>query len=152
MKITLVSILGALMASPALAVPATSSWPLSPLQKRFEPVCFPVQRSAHVDAAYACRDMLNARGLRGEICEAAGNFVSTTFCDHRVPEKGRAIVRGMANYPRYRAASNCADVARALDWMIKNCVSNNPCACGRTGQNAAWGNGDLIITLVGNDD
>ncbi|RKU48795.1 hypothetical protein DL546_005860 [Coniochaeta pulveracea] len=152
-----------LFLSAVAAAPATSALDYnedhnitSLLEKRFNPVCFqlggPDGSIGFLDAAYCCRDQLNARGGRGEMCTATSPYSTTTFCDCTVPNGNqlspRAVVQGLTTGSGH-ASSNCADVARGMQWIIDNCRTNNPCACGVGGENAAYGNGNLIVVLKG---
>jgi hypothetical protein len=142
-----------------IAAPATSALDYhegynstSLLVKRYDPQCVPLSQGnlAYLNAAYCCRDQLNARGGRGEMCTANNRYTPTTFCDCTVHEDrgGRAVVAGLTTGSGYESV-NCADVARGMQWIIDNCKANNPCACVVGGLNAAWGNGNLIIAIRG---
>jgi hypothetical protein len=56
------------------------------------------------------------------------------------------VVTGFA-IDAYTAASNCEHVAMGMDWIMNNC-GEKQCGCGVGGQNAAFGNGNLLITIV----
>ncbi|KAL2145163.1 hypothetical protein VTI28DRAFT_7799 [Corynascus sepedonium] len=116
------------------------------LEKRFDPVCYSGDLSTvtHVNGAYACRDYLNSLGTTQ--CAAYSHLPGTKMCD-MVVEYTRVVTYGTPAGSLYSAASHCSDVARGMNWIIDNCRTNNPCHCGVSGANAAWGNGDLIITI-----
>ncbi|KXX81861.1 hypothetical protein MMYC01_201843 [Madurella mycetomatis] len=113
------------------------------VEKRSDPVCWGVDQvtMTHINAAYACRDYLSsfgntrcvATGIPTELCVLEANYY-------------QCITRGTANGVG-TAASTCADIVRGIYWIIDNCRTNDPCRCGVAGANAAWGNGDLIISV-----
>jgi hypothetical protein len=121
--------------------------PLEKLAKRFDPQCYPIGLSAHINAAYACRDYLNSLGSTP--CEAYSWTAPTTMCHSVYETYYECWTNGMTAYPLNHAVSACSDVARGMQWIIDSCLSNNPCRCGVTGINAAWGNGNLLVTIKG---
>ncbi|KAL2203359.1 hypothetical protein CC79DRAFT_1337986 [Sarocladium strictum] len=115
------------------------------LQKRVEPQCYPYSQNAHISAAYACRDYLNSLGTTP--CVVRGYLQQTAHCHADIASVGVAFVYGMPSYPSSYASSYCSDVARGLNWVLDNCLSQNPCRCGVAGQNAAWGNGGHVVSV-----
>ncbi|KAK6331405.1 hypothetical protein TWF730_004486 [Orbilia blumenaviensis] len=103
------------------------------LQKRYEPRCWGEPRCT-VNDARACYNYLNSIG--GNRCEVRGRVQMCKMggCAWDARTLNNAF-----------ASSSCRDAALGGAWVLNNCISNNRVA----GSNAAFGNGNLIVDIIG---
>ncbi|KAM0666550.1 hypothetical protein ACQRIU_004405 [Beauveria bassiana] len=119
-------------ASPDTEVNARAS--LAPM---FNPVCATDSRAyTAVNNLNACERYLARIGLQD--CTVPSNFKTVRYCF-----SGDADVNGVSITGR-SLTSTCASVAHAVRWITNNCRRGTTAA----GSEAAFGNGDIIVTGV----
>ncbi len=116
--------------------------------QQFFPKCYHDNTST-MGATTLCYNFLNRIGQQ-ECLVWGGNW--TTMCNSTMGTM-TAYVRGQAAAGVPQTSSPCFAIARGMDWIMEMCpvarCSGDGCVVG--GTNAAWGNGDLTIEVVGND-
>ncbi|KAF3182199.1 hypothetical protein TWF751_007245 [Orbilia oligospora] len=110
------------------------------LNKRYNPVCWPGQPQCDLTDANACWVYLNSLG--GTRCVVSPGTSYIRMC-----AIGNCGWYGRAEIVRNGASSTCADVARGGRWVLGNCRKG---ASGLVaGSNAAYGNGNHLVDVVG---
>ncbi|KAI4726290.1 hypothetical protein E4T49_05915 [Aureobasidium sp. EXF-10728] len=120
-----------------------SAVPRSPLEARSDVDCrddnWDRWTRGNTNEAVQCINQLAALG--DQACEAAASAVQ--FCRY-----GNTVIMGMSRKPIASdiASSRCQDVARGAGLIMDACTRGDGTVMG---QNPAWGNGNLLITIVG---
>ncbi len=125
---------------------ATSS--LKGRETQFNPKCYHANTST-MGPAMMCQNYLNKIGT--QTCEADRNSTWTYMCNATMGT-AHAYVRAQPAPGFDTISSPCSDVARGMDWILELCATarcaGDTCVVG--GTNSAWGNGDLVLEIVGN--
>ncbi|KAL3487623.1 hypothetical protein BJX62DRAFT_240891 [Aspergillus germanicus] len=123
-------------ATTLLTLLATSTAVLAtPFDKRYPLTCNGLSRHVPVNEAQAYVNFICNKGTAA--CSVPGENVE--FCS-----SGSAKIYGSNPNRKPNPTSHCSDVARGAQAIIDSCRQGNTVS----GSNAAWGNGDIIITIA----